>query len=60
MSVQHQMVDVIMIVRTLLVAIVVCVIVDTHLEQINTVVKVVTEQLNEFIYQQYNMLYRCQ
>ena len=63
MSVPIQMVDVIMIVRTLLVAIIVCVKVDMYLEQIDTVVKVVTEQLatelNEFMYQHY-MLYRCQ
>ena len=48
-----------MIVRTLLEAIIVCVKVDTHLEQIDMVAKVVTEQLNEFIYQHY-VLYRCQ
>ena len=51
MSAQHQMVDVIMIVGTLLVAISVCVKVDTHLEQITTVVKVVAEQLNQFLCQ---------
>ena len=59
MSVQNQMVGVIMIVRTLLVVIIVCVKVDTYLGQIDTVVKVVTGQLNEFIYQYY-VLYRCQ
>ena len=59
MSVPIQMVDVIMIVRTLLVAIIVCVKVDMYLEQMDTVVKVVTVQLNGFMHQHY-MLYRCQ
>ena len=48
-----------MIVRTLLVTIIVCVKVDTHLEQIDMVAKVVTEQFSGFMYQQY-VLYRCQ
>ena len=48
-----------MIVRTLLGAIIVCVKVDTYLGQIDTVVKVVTGQLNKFIYQ-HDVLYRCQ
>ena len=51
MSVQHQMMDVSIIVGTLLVAINVRVKVDTHLEQITTVVKVVAEQLNQFLCQ---------
>ena len=59
MSVQHQMVDVIMIVRTLLGAIIVCVKVDTYLEQMDTVAKVATVKLNGFMHQHY-MLYRCQ
>ena len=45
MSVQRQMVDVNMTVGTLLVAIIVCVKVDTYLEQITTAVKVVTVTL---------------
>ena len=45
MNVPIRMVGVIMTVRTLLVAIIVCVKVDMYLEQIDTVVKVVTEQL---------------
>ena len=48
-----------MTVRTLLVAIIVCVKVDTYLEQMDTVVKVVTEQLKEFMHE-HDVLCRCQ